>query len=250
MKILVAVKRTLDPYVKVRLKQDKSGVDFSSAKMAMNPFCEIAVEEAVRLKEKGVVTEIVAVSIGSDKVQEQLRAAMALGVDRSIHIQADDDLESLNVAKLIRAVVEKEQPALILLGKQAIDSDNNQVGQMLAALCKLPQATFASKIEIANGRATVAREVEGGEQVVSVQLPAIVTTDLRLNEPRYAKLPEIMKAKKKPVDVQTPATLGVTLKQHLKTLAVDEPAPRKAGVKVGSVKELVEKLKNEAKVIA
>jgi electron transfer flavoprotein beta subunit len=250
MKVLVAIKRTLDPYVKVRLKQDKSGVDFSSAKMAMNPFCEIAVEEAVRLKEKGIASEIVAVSIGSDKVQEQLRAAMALGVDRSVHIQADDELESLNVAKLLRAIVEKEQPALILLGKQAIDSDNNQVGQMLAALCKLPQATFASKVEIANGRATVHREVDGGEEVLSVQLPAIITTDLRLNEPRYAKLPEIMKAKKKPVDVQTPAQLGITLKKHLKTVAINEPEPRKAGVKVGSVQELVAKLRNEAKVIA
>lgn len=250
MKILVAVKRTLDPYVKVRLKQDKSGVDFSSAKMAMNPFCEIAVEEAVRLKEQGIASEIVAVSIGSDKVQEQLRAAMALGVDRSIHIQADDDLESLNVAKLLRAIVDKEQPGLILLGKQAIDSDNNQVGQMLAALCKLPQATFASKVDIANGQAVVHREVEGGEEVISVTLPAIITTDLRLNEPRYAKLPEIMKAKKKPIDIHTAGQLGVNLKQHLKTLAIDEPAPRKAGVKVASVQELVEKLKNEAKVIA
>lgn len=250
MKILVAIKRTLDPYVKVRVKQDQSGVDLSSAKMAMNPFCEIAVEEAVRLKEKGLATELVAVSVGSDKVQEQLRGAMALGIDRSIHVQADDDLESLNIAKLLHAVVQKEQPGLILLGKQAIDSDNNQVGQMLAALSGLPQATFASKITVQDGRAEVSREVDGGEEVLSVQLPAVITTDLRLNEPRYAKLPDIMKAKKKPIDVLTPAALGVTLKQHLKVLSVAEPPPRKAGVKVGSVAELVDKLKNEAKVLA
>ena len=249
MKILVAVKRTLDAYVKVRIKQDNSGVDLTSAKMAMNPFCEIAVEEAVRLKEKGVATEIVVVSVGSDKVQEQLRGAMALGADRGIHVQADDELESLNIAKLLKAVVDKEQPGLILLGKQAIDTDNNQVGQMLSALTRLPQATFASKVVIADGRATVSREVDGGEQVLGVSLPAIVTTDLRLNEPRYAKLPDIMKAKKKPVEVFTPDQLGVTLKSHLKLLAVNDPPPRKAGIKVGSVQELVSKLKNEAKVI-
>ena len=250
MKVLVAVKRTLDAYVKVRIKQDHTGVDLASAKMAMNPFCEIAVEEAVRLKEKGIASEIVAVSVGSDKVQEQLRGAMALGADRSIHVQTDEDLESLNVAKLLKAVVEREQPGLVLLGKQAIDSDNNQVGQMLAALTNMPQATFASKLDIADGRATVSREVDGGEQVVSVALPAVVTTDLRLNEPRYAKLPDIMKAKKKPVDVLTPALLGVTLRQHLKLLEVNDPPARKAGVKVGSVAELVDKLRNETKVIA
>jgi electron transfer flavoprotein beta subunit len=250
MKVLVAVKRTLDPYVKVRVKQDQSGVDLSAAKMAMNPFCEIAVEEAVRLKEKGVATELVAVSIGSDKVQDQLRAAMALGIDRSIHVQADDELESLNVAKLLRAVVQQENPGLILLGKQAIDSDNNQVGQMLAALCGLPQATFASSITLRDGWAEVAREVDSGEQVLSVQLPAVITTDLRLNEPRYAKLPEIMKAKKKPIATFTPAQLGVTLRQHLKVLSVAEPPPRKAGVKVASVAELVDRLKNDAKVLA
>jgi electron transfer flavoprotein beta subunit len=249
MKILVAVKRTLDAYVKVRIKQDNGGVDLTSAKMAMNPFCEIAVEEAVRLKEKGVATEIVVVSVGSDKVQEQLRGAMALGADRGIHVQADDELESLNIAKLLKAVVDKEQPGLILLGKQAIDTDNNQVGQMLSALTRLPQATFASKVVIADGRATVSREVDGGEQVLGVSLPAIVTTDLRLNEPRYAKLPDIMKAKKKPVEVFTPDQLGVTLKSHLKLLAVNDPPPRKAGIKVGSVQELVSKLKNESKVI-
>ena len=250
MKILVAVKRTLAAYVKVRIRQDHSGVDLTSAKMAMNPFCEIAVEEAVRLKEKGIATEIVVVSVGSDKVQEQLRGAMALGADRGIHVQAGDDLESLNVAKLLKAVVDKEQPGLILLGKQAIDSDNNQVGQMLAALAQLPQATFASKLEIAEGRATVSREVDGGEQVLSISLPAIVTTDLRLNEPRYAKLPDIMKAKKKPVDIFTPEQLGVTVKQHLKLVEVNDPPARKAGVKVASVAELVDKLRNEAKVIA
>ncbi|MES2606031.1 MAG: electron transfer flavoprotein subunit beta/FixA family protein [Pseudomonadota bacterium] len=249
MKILVAVKRTIDAYVKVRIKQDHSGVDLASAKMAMNPFCEIAVEEAVRLREKGLATEIVVVSVGSDKVQEQIRGAMALGADRGIHVQADDELESLNIAKLLKAVYDKEQPGLVLLGKQAIDTDNNQVGQMLSALAKLPQATFASKIVIADGGATVSREVDGGEQVLNVKLPAIITTDLRLNEPRYAKLPDIMKAKKKPVEVMTPEQLGVTLKSHLKLLAVNDPPPRKAGVKVGSVQELVAKLKNEAKVI-
>ncbi len=250
MKVLVAVKRTLDAYVKVRIKQDHTGVDLASAKMAMNPFCEIAVEEAVRLKERGIASEIIAVSVGSDKVQEQLRGAMALGADRSIPVQADDDLESLNVAKLVKAVVDREEPGLVLLGKQAIDSDNNQVGQMLAALTGMPQATFASKVDIADGRATVSREVDGGEQVLSVALPAVITTDLRLNEPRYAKLPDIMKAKKKPVDVVTPAQLGVTVRQHLKLLEVNDPPSRKAGVKVGSVAELVDKLRNEAKVIA
>ena len=249
MKILVAVKRTIDAYVKVRVKSDNSGVDLANAKMAMNPFCEIAVEEAVRLKEKGAATEVVVVSVGSDKVQEQLRSAMALGADRGIHVQAADELESLNIAKLLKAVVAKEQPALVLLGKQAIDSDNNQVGQMLAALCDLPQATFASKIELKDGRVEVSREVEGGEQVLSLSLPAIVTSDLRLNEPRYAKLPDIMKAKKKPVDVLTPEQLGVTLRQHLSVVSVAEPPPRKAGVKVQSVAELVAKLKNEAKVL-
>ncbi len=250
MKILVAVKRTIDAYVKVRVKSDNTGVDLANAKMAMNPFCEIAVEEAVRLKEKGVATEVVVVSVGSDKVQEQLRSAMALGADRGVHVQASDELESLNIAKLLQAVVAKEQPALIFLGKQAIDTDNNQVGQMLAALCDLPQATFASKVELKDGRVEVSREIDGGEQVLSLSLPAIVTSDLRLNEPRYAKLPDIMKAKKKPVDVVTPEQLGVTLRQHLSVVSVTEPPPRKAGVKVASVAELVAKLKNEAKVLA
>lgn len=250
MKILVAVKRTIDAYVKVRVKSDRSGVDLSNAKMALNPFCEIAVEEAVRLREKGLATEVVAVSIGGDKVQEQLRAAMALGADRSIHVQAPDELEPLNVAKLLKAVVAREQPGLILLGKQAIDSDNNQVGQMLAALCGLPQATFASKVEVQGDSVQVSREVDGGEQILKLRLPAVVTTDLRLNEPRYAKLPDIMKAKKKPVDVLTPEQLGVALQRHLEQLTVVEPAPRKAGVKVQNVAELVDKLKNEAKVLA
>lgn len=250
MKILVAVKRTLDAYVKVRVKSDNSGVDLANAKMALNPFCEIAVEEAVRLKEKGLATEVVAVSIGSDKVQEQLRAAMALGADRSIHVQGADDLESLNVAKLLRAVVMREQPGLILLGKQAIDSDNNQVGQMLAALCGLPQATFASRIELQDGSAEVSREVDGGIQTTRMPLPAVITTDLRLNEPRYAKLPEIMKAKKKPVDVLTPEELGITLQSHLVVLSVTEPPFRKAGIKVQNVTELVERLKNDTKVLS
>lgn len=250
MKILVAVKRTIDAYVKVRVKSDNTGVDLANAKMAMNPFCEIAVEEAVRLKEKGVATEVVVVTVGSDKVQEQLRSAMALGADRGVHVQASDELESLNIAKLLQAVVAKEQPALVFLGKQAIDTDNNQVGQMLAALCDLPQATFASKVELKDGRVEVSREIDGGEQVLSLSLPAIVTSDLRLNEPRYAKLPDIMKAKKKPVDVVTPEQLGVTLRQHLSVVSVTEPPPRKAGVKVANVAELVAKLKNEAKVLA
>lgn len=250
MKILVAVKRTLDAYVKVRVLSDNSGVDLANAKMAMNPFCEIAVEEAVRLREKGVASEVIAVSIGSDKVQEQLRSALALGADRSIHVQAPDDLEPLNVAKLLKAVVGIEQPALVLLGKQSIDADNNQVGQMLAALCDMPQATFASRVELSATGVTVSREVDGGEQVLDLQLPAVITTDLRLNEPRYAKLPDIMKAKKKPVTTFTPEQLGVSLKQHLSVLSVSEPPARKAGVTVQNVGELLDKLRNEAKVLA
>jgi electron transfer flavoprotein beta subunit len=249
MKILVAVKRTLDAYVKVRVRSDNSAVDLSNAKMALNPFCEIAVEEAVRLREKGLASEVVAVSIGSDKVQEQLRAAMALGADRSIHIQARDDLEPLNVAKLLKAVVAREAPALVLLGKQSIDGDNSQTGQMLAALCGMPQATFASRVELGADKVVVSREVDGGEQVLSLQLPAVITTDLRLNEPRYAKLPDIMKAKKKPVEVLSPEQLNVTLQAHLSVLAVHEPPPRRAGVLVGNVAELLDKLRNEAKVL-
>ncbi len=250
MKILVAVKRTIDAYVKIRVRSDNTGVDLANLKMAMNPFCEIAVEEAVRLKEKGVATEVIAVTIGGDKSQEQLREAMALGADRSIHIQAPDELEPINVAKLLKAVVLKEQPALVLLGKQSIDSDNNQVGQMLAALCDMPQATFASKVELSADKVVVSREVDGGEQILSLQLPAVVTSDLRLNEPRFKKLPDIMKAKKKPVEVVTPAQLGVELKTHLTVVSVIDPPPRKAGVMVKSAAELVDKLRNEAKVIA
>ena len=250
MKILVAIKRTLDAYVKVRVKSDNSGVDLANAKLAMNPFCEIPVEEAVRRTQKGKAREVVVVSVGGDKVQEQLRGALALGADRSIHVQADDALESLNVAKLLQAVVAREQPTLVILGKQAIDSDNNQVGQMLAALAGLPQATFASNVALDADKVTVSREIDGGEQRLELPLPALITSDLRLNEPRYAKLPDIMKAKKKPVETLTPEQLGVTLKQHLETLSVSEPPVRKSGVMVQSVDELVEKLKSEAEGIA
>ena len=249
MKILVAVKRVVDYNVKVRVKADHSGVDLANVKMSMNPFCEIAVEEAVRLKEKGVATEIVAVSVGPAQAQEQLRTALALGADRAILVEFADELNSLAVAKLLKAVVDREQPQLIITGKQAIDSDNNQTGQMLAALCGFAQGTFASKLEIAAGKATVTREIDGGLQTVALTLPAIVTTDLRLNEPRYASLPNIMKAKKKPLDVLTPEALGVSTASSVKTLKVEAPATRSAGIKVGSVAELVEKLKNEAKVI-
>ncbi|MDR0781876.1 MAG: electron transfer flavoprotein subunit beta/FixA family protein [Pseudomonadales bacterium] len=248
MRILVAIKRTLDAYVKVRVKSDQSGVDLANAKQAMNPFCEIALEEAVRLKEQGAASEVVVVSVGSDKVVEQLRTAMALGADRAIHVPASDELESLNIAKLLKAVVEREQPGLILLGKQAIDSDNNQVGQMLAALCGLPQATFASAVQVAGGAAVVSREVDGGTQTLRLTLPAVVTADLRLNEPRYAKLPDIIKAKKKPVDVLSIEQLGVPLKTHLRTLSVSEPPERQAGIKVENVQQLVAKLR-EAKVL-
>ena len=242
MKVLVAVKRVVDYNVKVRVKADNSGVDLANVKMSMNPFCEIAVEEAVRLKEKGVATEIVAVSVGPTAAQEQLRTALALGADRAILVESNDELNSLAVAKLLKAVVDKEQPQLVILGKQAIDSDNNQTGQMLAALTGYAQGTFASKVN-------VTREIDGGRQTVALTLPAIVTTDLRLNEPRYASLPNIMKAKKKPLDVVTPDALGVSTASTVKTLKVEAPAARSAGIKVKSVAELVEKLKNEAKVI-
>jgi len=249
MKVLVAVKRVVDYNVKVRVKPDNSGVDLANVKMSMNPFCEIAVEEAVRLKERGVVSEIVAVSVGPAAAQEQLRTALALGADRAILIEHNDDLNSLAVAKLLKAVVEKEQPQLVVLGKQAIDSDNNQTGQMLAALTGYPQGTFASKVELGDGKVSVTREIDGGLQTVALNLPAIVTTDLRLNEPRYASLPNIMKAKKKPLETLTPAALGVSVSSTLKTLKVEAPAARQAGIKVASVAELVDKLKNEAKVI-
>lgn len=249
MKILVAVKRVIDYNAKVRVKADNTDVDLSNTKMAINPFCEIAVEEAVRLKEAGTASEIIAVSVGPKACQEQIRAALALGADRGIQIETEDSPESLNVAKLLAKIVEAEQPELIIMGKQAIDSDNNQTGQMLAALLGMPQATFASEVSIENGKAQVTREVDGGLQTVAINLPAVVTTDLRLNEPRYAALPNIMKAKRKPLDVKTPADLGVELKQHTQLLKVTEPAERSAGILVSSVDELIEKLKNEAKVI-
>ncbi|MBB3139629.1 electron transfer flavoprotein subunit beta/FixA family protein [Halomonas organivorans] len=253
MKVLVAVKRVIDYNVKIRVKPDHSDVDLTNVKMAMNPFCEIAVEEAVRLKEKGVATEVVAVTVGPKAAQEQLRTALALGADRAIHVQTDEAVESLAAAKLLAKVVEEEQPGLTILGKQAIDSDNNQVGQMLAALTGRPQGTFASAVEVDGGAddksLKVTREIDGGLQTVALQLPAIVTTDLRLNEPRYAKLPDIMKAKKKPLDTKTPDELGVSVASGLKRIRVEPPAERQGGVKVGSVDELVDKLKNEAKVL-
>ncbi|MBU1859982.1 MAG: electron transfer flavoprotein subunit beta/FixA family protein [Gammaproteobacteria bacterium] len=249
MKVLVAVKRVVDYNVKVRPKSDGTGVDLNNVKMAINPFCEIAIEEAVRLKEKGVVTEIVAVSIGPKVCQEQIRTALALGADRAILVESADELNSLAVAKLLKAVVDKEQPQLVIMGKQAIDSDNNQTGQMLGALTGFAQGTFASKVEVAGDKVNVTREIDGGLQTVALSLPAIVTTDLRLNEPRYASLPNIMKAKKKPLETVTPADLGVSTASTVKTIKVEAPATRSAGIKVKSVAELVEKLKNEAKVI-
>ena len=249
MKILVAVKRVVDYNVKVRVKADHSGVDLANVKMALNPFCEIAVEEAVRLKEKGIASEIMVVSVGPNAAQEQLRTALALGADRAVLVESNDELGSLAIAKLLKAVVDKEQPQLVILGKQAIDSDNNQTGQMLAALSGFAQGTFASKVEVAGDQLNVTREIDGGLQTVALTLPAIVTTDLRLNEPRYASLPNIMKAKKKPLDVLTPDALGVSTASTVKVLKVEAPAARSAGIKVGSVAELVEKLKNEAKVI-
>lgn len=249
MKVLVPVKRVVDYNVKVRVKSDGTGVDTANVKMSMNPFDEIAVEEATRLKEKGVVTEIVAVSCGPTQCQETLRTAMAIGADRAILVEAAADLEPLAVAKILKALVDKEQPQLVILGKQAIDDDCNQTGQMLAALAELPQGTFASKVEVADGHVSVTREVDGGLETVKLRLPAIVTTDLRLNEPRYVTLPNIMKAKKKPLEVVKPADLGVDVTPRLKTLKVVEPPKRGAGVKVPDVATLVAKLKNEAKVI-
>jgi electron transfer flavoprotein beta subunit len=249
MKVLVPIKRVIDYNVKVRVKADNSGVDLANVKMAMNPFCEIAVEEAVRLKEKGVVTEIVAVSIGPKAAQEQLRTAMALGADRSILVETDEEIQPLGIAKALKAIVDEEKPEMVILGKQAIDDDNNQTGQMLAALTGMPQGTFASEVNVEEGKVKVTREIDGGLQTVELTLPAVVTTDLRLNEPRYASLPNIMKAKKKPLDVKTPADLGVDMTPRVTIEKVETPAERKAGVMVGSVDELVEKLKNEAKVI-
>ena len=249
MKVLVAVKRVIDYNVKARVKADGSGVDLANVKMSMNPFDEIAVEEAIRLKEKGVVTEIVAVSLGVIQCQETLRTALAMGADRAILVESDAELQPLAVAKLLKAVAEKEAPRLIILGKQAIDDDSNQTGQMLAALLGWSQATFASKVEVSGDTAKVTREVDGGLETIAVKLPAIITTDLRLNEPRYATLPNIMKAKKKQLDVIKPADLGVDVTPRLATLKVVEPPKRKGGVMVKDVAELVAKLKNEAKVI-
>ena len=249
MKLLVPVKRVVDYNVKVRVKSDGTGVDIANVKMSMNPFDEIAVEEAVRLKEKGLVTEVIAVSCGDAKCQETLRTAMAIGADRGILVETTEELQPLAVAKLLKALVDKEQPQLIILGKQAIDDDANQTGQMLAALAGLPQATIASKVDLAADKVTVAREVDGGMETLTLTLPAVITTDLRLNEPRYVTLPNIMKAKKKQLDVFKPEDLGVDVKPRLKTLKVSEPPKRGAGIKVPDVATLVDKLKNEAKVI-
>jgi len=249
MKALVPVKRVVDYNVKVRVKADGSGVDIANVKMSMNPFDEIAVEEAVRLKEKGVLSEVIAVSCGVAQCQETLRTAMAIGADRAILVETDVELQPLAVAKLLKALIDKEAPQLVILGKQAIDDDCNQTGQMLAALAGWPQATFASKVEVADGAATVTREVDGGLETLRIQLPAVVTTDLRLNEPRYVTLPNIMKAKKKTLEVVKPAELGVDVSPRIKTLKVSEPPKRGAGVMVPDVATLVAKLKNEAKVI-
>lgn len=249
MKILIAVKRVIDPNVKVRIKSDQSGVETTNVKMAMNPFDEIALEEAVRLKEAGTATEVVAVSAGAQQAQETLRTALAVGADRGVHIVTEAALEPLIVAKLLRAIAERESPDLFILGKQAIDDDSSQTGQMLAALLGWPQGTFAYKVVIENGTATVTREIDGGLETVALKMPAVITTDLRLNEPRYASLPNIMKAKKKPIETFKPEDLGVDVAPHLTTLKVEEPTGRKAGVIVESAAELVEKLRNEAKVI-
>jgi len=250
MKILVAVKRVVDFNVKVRVKADGSGVETANVKMSMNPFDEIAVEEALRLKEAGTASEIVAVSCGAQACQETLRTALALGADRAILVETEVELQPLAVAKLLRAIAQKESPQLVILGKQAIDDDCNQTGQMLAALLGWPQATFASKVKISDGKAEVTREVDGGLETISIKMPAVVTTDLRLNEPRYVTLPNIMKAKKKPLEVLKPDALGVDVAPRLKTLKVEEPPRRKAGVKVPDARTLVAKLRNEAKVIA
>ena len=249
MKALVAVKRVIDFNVKIRVKADKTGVETANVKMSMNPFDEIGVEEAIRLKEKGIATEIVAISLGAQSCQETIRTALAMGADRGIHVLTDAELQPLAVAKLLKAVVGKEQPSVVILGKQAIDDDCNQTGQMLAALLGWSQGTFASKIAIAEGKATVTREVDGGLETVELKLPMVITTDLRLNEPRYASLPNIMKAKKKPIEQVTPEALGVDPAPRLTTLKVEEPSKRQGGKKVASVAELVEKLRTEARVI-
>ena len=249
MKILVPVKRVVDYNVKVRVKADQSGVELANIKMSMNPFDEISVEEAIRLKEAGVATEIIAVSIGVTQCQETLRTALAMGADRAILVETSAEIQPLAVAKLLKAICEKESPQMVILGKQAIDDDSNQTGQMLAALLNWPQATFASKVTVTAGVAEVMREIDGGMETIEIKLPAIITTDLRLNTPRYATLPNIMKAKKKPLDVMTPEALGVDVTPRLKTLKVVEPPKRKGGVMVADVAALVDKLKNEAKVI-
>lgn len=249
MKILVAVKRVVDYNVKIRVKSDQSGVDTANVKMSMNPFDEIAVEEAIRLREAGIASDVIVLSAGTQQCQETLRTALAIGADRAILIETDAELQPLSVAKLLQAVCAKEQPQLIILGKQAIDDDSNQTGQMLAALMDLPQATFASKVLVADGKVNVTREVDGGLETISMSFPAVITTDLRLNEPRYVTLPNIMKAKKKPLDILKPDELGVDVSPRLKTLKVQEPPKRSAGVMVADVAALVDKLKNEAKVI-
>ena len=249
MKILVAIKRVVDANVKVRVKSDGTGVDLTNAKMAINPFCEIAIEEAIRIKESGAADEVIAVSVGPQVSQEQIRTALALGADRGILVVTDEQAEPLAVAKILKTIIDKEGIDLVILGKQSIDTDNNQVGQMLAALCNYPQGTFASKAEIKDGKIEVTREIDGGEQTVLLSLPAVLTTDLRLNEPRYASLPNIMKAKKKPIDTTTPAELGVDITSKLQTLGIAAPEERTAGIIVESVEELVNKLKTEAKVI-
>jgi len=249
MKVLVAVKRVIDYNVKVRVKADNTGVELANVKMSMNPFDEIAVEEAIRLQEAGIADEVIAVSMGEAKCAETIRTALAMGAERGIHVKTDDELQPLAVAKLLKAIVEKEGPELVILGKQAIDDDSSQTGQMLSALLGWPQGTFASKVEIAGGKANVTREVDGGLETVALTLPAVDTTDLRLNEPRYASLPNIMKAKKKQIDELSPADLGVDVTPRLKTLRVDEPPARQGGGKVADVAELVDKLQNEAGVI-
>jgi len=250
MKILVPIKRVIDYNVKVRVKPDNSNVDLANVKMALNPFCEIAVEEAVRLKEAGTATEVIVVSIGNKSCQEQLRTALALGADRAIQIETDEALDSLNIAKLLQKIVEEEQPQLVILGKQAIDSDNNQTGQMLGALTGMPQGTFASEVKIDGDKVNVTREVDSGLQTITLNLPAIITGDLRLNEPRYASLPNIMKAKRKPLDVKAAADFGIDLAPRTKLIKVTPPAERQAGIVVETIDELVDKLKNEAKVIS
>ena len=250
MKILVPVKRVIDPYVNIRVKSDQTGVETENVKMSMNPFCEIAVEEAVRLKEAGSATDIIAVTVGAENAQEQLRTALALGADKAILVETDLEVEPLGISKVLKAIVEKESPNLIVMGKQAIDGDNNQTGQMLAALMNYPQATFASELKIEGEKAVVTREVDGGLQTISINLPAVVTSDLRLNEPRYASLPNIMKAKQKPLEIIKSDDLGVDLNPRISTLKVSPPPEREAGIIVESVDQLVEKLKNEAKVIS